>query len=364
MKRYIFSLQNTFRIIKTQKLNSILILSVLSVSFTCCLFTLAMGSKEAKLENENLEISRSIYFRNLSADKSSVYAFYNALGDYCDIDAYLAVGNTFCTTTVYSASGKKSEAKKIVIASDFLCDKTNFYFDPFAPGKSVLTNGEVFYELDYWNGIDPDAPILNGKKFSPVRLADFKYFNSSELLKNQPLLYLTSDDFIDRANEITDVCVLLTKKPSDSQIEDILNISNNFFSLNDVVLPHSPGGLQVQKSKAFIAVVLLLLSFINIKSAFVFVCQSRRKEFFIYRMYGATKFYICVDILEMILTFSIISFVLSICIYLITYPILKYFGIDYPLNIYTVFLLGVLVTVLSVFSMFSCIKEVKKHETR
>ena len=364
MKRYIFGLQNAFRIIKTQKLNSILILSVLSVSFACCLFTLAMGSKEAKSENESLEISRSIYFRSLSADKSSVYAFYNALEDYCDIDAYLAVGNTICTTTVYSTSGEKNEARKIVIASDFLCNKTNFYFDPFVPGKSTLTNGEVFYELDYWNGINPDAPILNGKKFSPVRLADFKYFNSSELLKNQPLLYLTSDDFTDRVNEITDVCVLLTKAPSDSQIEDILNIGNKFFSLNDVVLPHSPDGLQVQKSKAFISVILLILSFVNIKSAFVFICQSRRKEFFIYRMYGATKFYICVDILEMILTFSIISFAFSICLYLVAYPILKCFGIDYPLNIYTVLMLGAFVILLSVFSMFSCIKEVKKHETR
>lgn len=343
-------------------MNAVLIFSVLTVSFTCSLFMLAMGNAEIKKREENSVESRTLLIKISETDKEKVKSVFNSVNSRYEFTSYVIVGKVTETVTEYSNSGADASQRTVYIASDMNDTKDNFRWTLSIPKK--IERGTVFPTGNVGEVKMTDEPkVLNGKPFmQDSAFPSHKYFDTSG---NKDLLYfLNAEDFFEITQDYTDFSIVFKETPEEKTLEDVLNIIYVSIEVTDAVLPEKPSGMQVDRTKLFFAVMLLLISFTNIKSAFLFLCSSRRTEYKIYRKYGATKRFLAADVFGMIFIFSAISFVFSLLLYSLVYKLLSFAGADYPINIFTAGILFIAVMLMTCISAHSCIKEVKKYEAR
>lgn len=351
---------NALKTISRRKLNSVLIFSVLTVSFACSLFMLAMGSAEIIEREKNSVESRILLLKIEETDKDKIIPLFDKVSELCPLNSFSVAGKVTETITEYSNSGAKKYQKTVYIAADMNGTAENFRWTLEMPKK--IESGKLFCVSDTVEMFD-DPRILNGKSFIQDNVfPTHKYLKTFD---NKKITYfLNAEDFFDITADYTDFSITFKQAPDSENIENVLELIVGSISVTDIVLPEKPSGMQVDRTKLFFAVGLLILSFTNIKSAFMFLCTSKKTEYIIYRKYGATKVFLAADIFGMILFFSTISFANSVLLYTAVFPILKRVGADYPINIFTVAILFVAVFVMSCFSSFACMKEVKKYEAR
>lgn len=362
MKRIFQIVLNTFKTVSRRKMNAVLIFSVLTVSFTCSLFMLAMGNAEIKNREQNSIESRTLLIKISETDKEKVKSVFNSVNSRYEFTSYVITGKVTETVTEYSSSGTHSSQRTVYIVSDMIDTEDNYRWTLTVPKK--IERGTAFPTGNEGAVSNTDEPkILNGKPFMQYsEIASHKYFKTSE---NKDLLYfLNAEDFLDITQDYTDFSLVFKETPDDKTFEDVLNIICGSIEVTDTVLPEKPSGMQVDRTKLFFAVMLLFISFTNIKSAFLLLCSSRKTEYKIYRKYGATKRFLAADVFGMIFIFSAISFIFSVLLYRLVYPLLSFAGVDYPINIFTAGFLFVAVMLMSCISARSCIKEVKKYEAR
>lgn len=349
---------NTFKTASRRKLNAVLIFAVLTVSFACSLFMLAMGNAETVKREKNSVESRTLLFKIEKTDKNKIIPLFDKVNSLCELTSFSVTGKVTETVTEYSNSGEKKQQKTVYIAADMNGTADNFRWTLELPKE--IERGKLFTVSDSVHKTD-EPKILNGKSFIQDNVfPSHKYLKTSDD-KNIDY-FLNAEDFFAVTADYTDFSITFKQTPDSKTLENVLELTSNSVSVTDAVLPEKPSGMQVDRTKLFFAAGLLVLSFTNIKSAFLFLCASKKTEYRIYRKYGATRAFLAADIFGMILIFSVISFAASVLLYKVVYPLLARAGADYPINIFTAGILFAAVIVMSCFSSFACMKEVKKYE--
>ena len=309
LKKIIHIVLNTYKTISHQKINSILIFLVLIVSFTCSLFTLAMGNAETRKKEENSFAARTLKFEFLETDFQKIQPLFEKIENLYELKSFVIVGQTVETIETYSSLGMKKTDKTAWSATDFCESIDNFRWHLTMP--KVIENGKLFLTGNFDTSILSYPKFLNGKTFL-VEKADVehKYFDDARQSDN--MYFLTSSDFYGVATKYSQICIMFKDKPDSIATDNVLNIICNNVEPTNIIMPEKPKGIQVEKNKLFFTIGLLFLSFINIKSAFLFLCSTRKNEYKIYRKYGATKSFIALDVFGMILIFSIYLYMIII----------------------------------------------------
>lgn len=320
-----------------------------------------MGNVEMRKKEENSFAARTLKMEFLETDPKKIQPLFEKIENLYDINSFVIVGQTVETIEIYSNSGMKKTDKTAWVATDLCESVDNFRWYLTIP--KVIENGKLFLTGNFDTSILSYPKFLNGITFLVENAnVEHKYFDDARQSNN--MYFLNSLDFYDVATKYSQICIMFKEKPDSIAIENVLNLICNSVEPTNIIMPENPKGIQVEKNKLFFTIGLLFLSFTNIKSAFLFLCSTRKNEYKIYRKYGATKRFVALDVLGMIFIFSIISFVISIILYVLLSPLLAHWGVYYPINLITVSLLFVILILMSSFSATSCIKEVKKYEAR
>lgn len=365
MNRLTRSLSSFWKLLRTRCVNFVMAWLVLTASVFCGLFVTAMGCANAREAQKNAYQSRGLSFSLENATPKFVFEAMQAVMKVCPLDSCVVFSNAQREQSVYNGTGTTAVQDEVCIAAEYTSDGERLLSCEASLGGADLNRGEVLLAGDVsFNLNDLPSFTINQKPFSAVGASAHRYYSSYNLSLSSAELWMSREDFLETAKTVDEVCFMLREAPNEATLEKILQSISPYITPTQLRYTPPEQSLQVEKSKLLVSFLLLLVSFVNIQTIFRFLCNKRKKEFRIYRIYGAKRAYIFWDIFLIIFLVSLLSFGSAVLLYAVLQPLASSYQLNYPLNTFTVlFVCGVLL-VLDVFSAMRCLKDVMRYENR
>ena len=365
MNRLKWSLSSVWKLLCTRRVNFFMAWLVLTASAFCGLFVTAMGCANAREAQKNAYQSRSLSFSLENAAPQSVLEAMQAVAKNYPLDSCVVFSEAKREQSVYNGIGTAAVQDTVCIATEYTSGGEHLLSrDAFLAGAN-LNRGEVLLAGDVsFNPNDPPLFTINYKPFSAVGAGAHRYYSSYNLSLSCAELWMSRADFLETAKTVDEVCFMLREAPNEAALETILQSISSYITPTQLRYTPPEQGLQVEKSKLLVSFLLLFVSFVNVQTIFHFLCAKRKKEFRIYRIYGAKRAYIFWDIFLMIFLVSLLSFGSAVLLYAVIQPFAAPYQLNYPLNTFTVLFVCGALLVLDVFSALRCLKDVMRYENR
>lgn len=362
MKR---SLSSVWKLLRTRRVNFFMAWLVLTASAFCGLFVTAMGCANARETQKNAYQSRSLSFSLENAAPQSVLKAMQAVAKICPLDSCVVFSEVERTQSLYNGAGTTAVQDEVCIAAEYTLGGECLLSRDASRSGVDLNRGEVLLAGDVsYNPNDPPKFTLNQTPFSSVGSGAHRYYSSYNLSLSNAELWMSREDFLKTAQTVDEVCFMLREAPDEAALEKILQSISPYITPTQLRYTPPEQGLQVEKSKLLVSFLLLFVSFVNVQTIFRFLSAKRKKEFRIYRIYGAKRAYIFWDIFLMIFVVSLLSFGSAVLLYEILQPFAVPYQLNYPLNTFTVLFVCGALLVLDVFSALRCLKDVMRYENR
>lgn len=345
--RYILS--SSFEIIKTERATAILAVIVLIVSSVCSVFLLSYGYSQAEASKRRSLQSRCWIIETDGQRNRNLSEFSEELSKKYDIVSLSTIGT--CEKAIYGAAGEKTT--KAYIGCE-LIDNNPFSVD-YGKALSVESAG-VFVTGDILS--NQEQIELNEQFIKVVGIGTNKYNAAISGLQNTEY-YVTRDNYETLNIKTQKLAIIFRTYISEDEYDSFIKVIDCYFHITDINIPEVANNEKIEKAQFMIALFVIILSFINIFSVFSYIFEKSKKYYNIMRLCGATKTYIFIAVVYLLLSIVFISYLASCALYYLVSLSLINTIFYYDINGYIILIGLVMETVPALGCAFKLIKNAR-----
>jgi|LSQX01.3.fsa_nt_gb hypothetical protein len=326
MKHFIFTLQSVVKIVFERKVNTALIAVVMTVSIICSLFLVSYGYQVAKDSQENNIQARIWYFYTETANIEQTLSLRKKLNDNNCLYSLIVAGKS---QTLQYIGGKETPLE-INVACELHSEKL----------LTTATLGTIRFSFGNEAVITKDGFIRDYLTIgtSVFNVIAYGFHSITPFIDTMfPIYAFISKEAYENLSLNTETVIITLKQAlNEDEHEDFLSFIDGYIHFTDVIAPFVPQKKSIEATQLFTAFLLLCLSFINVYSIFLYLSQKRKKEYEVYHVCGASRYYVFFDILTFVVLLTGVFFILSCLLYSLFSPLLKGFNLYYPINAYVI----------------------------
>jgi hypothetical protein len=331
-----------------------LLILLLVVSVGATYYILGIGYIWAMNSFEVVNAARSFEITFEAGGKPESEALLEKIKEITAVECYCVYGKAL--TFRYYDITKRKNSDRIKIAAFYSAeDKYNVNIDT---GTELLQNDTDIFFVDYFYGLKAGDTVFlgnNALKVSGTGLLQLPV--TSNLVDISAYVPLCS--FEKHTIETEKIFVFLASPPEIETVDAILSIIESVPGVAQVIPPNLSPVYKIDRLQLYMAIAIMLLSFINIYAGLSFFLKVRQREYYIYGLCGASPRYIFLDIACFTLLLSMVPYILGTVVYYIAALFLNRFGFTCIINPFISFVTLIILTACSLVIIYPLLKHQK-----
>lgn len=314
--------------LKQYKSNAILLILLLVVSIMATYYTLGIGYDWAMNSFTAVKKSRSFEITFLQGGKPDCVTLLEKVKELTAVEYYCVSGNAL--TFRYMDITKTKNSDRIKIAA-FYSQEDKYTADVDTGTKLLQNDGDIFF-ADYFYGLKAGDNVFLGNNELTVSGTGFIHLPVSADIADISAYVPLS--FFDKYTVQTErIIIYLPFVPDAKTTDAVLSIIEELPFVLHVIPPELSPSQKIDRLQIYMAVMIMLLSFINIYAGISFFIKVRQREYYIYGLCGASPRYIFLDIACFTTMFlSMIPYILGTAAYYTAAALLNRAGFKCIIN--------------------------------
>ncbi len=346
-------LKRTVRFLRDYRMYSFLLVLLLSVSVIISYYLLGFGYSWAMNNGRIEDLKKSFTVSFDGSSRINPEKLFRDIEAAAHTESFGMIGHVKEFSYTDGFSGESLTTGRLNIGAVYQESDKSIRVDT---GDAALKKtGQIFF-TDYNYGLKAGDNVKIGDK--SLTVSGTGYYDSP--LYGEVGAYVLPGDFLMYSENTIKVSFKMSEVPSNSEIDNIMQILEGLEGITDITVPDTDPKEEIDISALFVAVAILLFSFININAGLTFFLKLRKKEYSVYTLCGAMPAYFCWDTMLFTMTLTLVPYVIGSFLYAILYLCLGGHINNMALNPYLMFVVLTIMLVFALSSSFILMKNRKK----
>ncbi|HZJ75252.1 MAG TPA: FtsX-like permease family protein [Clostridia bacterium] len=323
--RFKFMFKNAVESLKQNKGSALLLILLLVASVVAVYYVLGIGYTWVMNSVNVVNGMKTFSITFTEGGKPDSLALLEKIKEVTEVENYCVTSKTLIFRYYDLAKNKNSDRIKIAA---FYSDKYSAKIDT---GTELLQkDGDIFFDFNFYGLKAGDTVFLekNELTVSGTGILNFPLkLSLSDITAYVPLNSI--DKYI---SETDSILILLPSVPDKETINAVLSVIEGVPSVEQVIPPNLSPDKKIDRLQVYMAIAIMLLSFINIYAGLSFFLKVRQREYLICGLCGASPRYIFLDITCFTILLTLIPYIIGTALYYIA-PLFSYGkGVDIVIN--------------------------------